>query len=322
MTDRMDDDAADSRRHPDLLAWLSERSADFEHWARATGTPELWDFTPASLEPLEDLLRQTITREEDIDEQRRGTFLQGAVWYLGEVACRSAGVVWRYEPFASVGSPLPPLFAEVRAAGTIDTPCVGPTGEHTDDRLYVMGAIYQLFMEHDEFGDPIEERLSGVVYDCVRYQQLADWLEARAAGFEEWSQETGQAKSWDFTPQSLDALEELVRGRYGSEEDINAERDGLFVQGAVWYLGEVIRRSTQETSWGYDPFLVEADDIPFPLFASGADDELDTPYLTQWHFQEEDLVYPLTHFTLLFWKDSAKYGHDPARLRDAFDDFE
>ncbi|MFJ9410460.1 hypothetical protein [Streptomyces sp. NPDC101393] len=322
MTDRIVDDATDSQNHPELLAWLSERAAGFDEWALGTGTPERWDFTPASLDALEGLVKQAVPGEEDIDELRCGAFLQGAVWYLGEVACRSAGVVWRYEPFGYEGSPLPPLFAEEREAGTIDTPCLGPTGDSTQDRLYVMGSIYQLFWSHDEFGDPIEQGLRGVVYDCVRYQQLADWLRARAAGFEEWSRETGQAESWDFSPESVDVLEEVVRGRYGSEEEIKVERDGLFVQGAVWYLGEVIRRSTQETSWGYDPFLVEADDIPFPLFASGADDELDTPYLTQWHFQEEDLVYPLTHFTLLFWKDSAKYGHDPARLRDAFDDFE
>ncbi|WP_170290736.1 hypothetical protein [Kitasatospora atroaurantiaca] len=118
MTDRTDD-APDPQRHPELLMWLSERSSGFENWAQATGTPERWDFSPASLDVLEDLLRQTLTGEEDIDEQRRGAFIQGAVWYLGEVACRATGVVWKYEPFAFAGEPLPSLFAEVYASGTI-----------------------------------------------------------------------------------------------------------------------------------------------------------------------------------------------------------
>ncbi|TWE21437.1 hypothetical protein FB465_6620 [Kitasatospora atroaurantiaca] len=58
------------------------------------------------------------------------------------------------------------------------------------------------------------------------------------------------------------------------------------------------------------------------MFAPGADDELDTPYLTQLHFQDEDFVYPLNHLTLLFWKDGATYNHEESHLRDAFDDFE
>ncbi|WP_187363776.1 hypothetical protein [Streptomyces piniterrae] len=324
MTDRTDDTPA-PQRHPELLEWLSKRSSAFEHWARATGTPELWDFSPTSLDALEDLLRRTYTSDEEVSEERCGEFVQGAVWYVGEVACRSSGVVWRYEPFACDGEPLPSLFAETYAAGSVDTPCVSPTGDCTEDRLYVMAAIYRLFLTHDEVDNPIDERLCDVPYDCDRYQRLAEWLQARAAGFEEWARETGRAEteSWDFSPESLDTLEELVRGRYGSEEELNEEREGLFVQGAVWYIGEVIRRSTDETSWGYAPFYIEGTgDFSNHMFVPGADDELDTPYLSQPHFQEEDFVYPMNHLTLLFWKESVKYYGQEAHLRDAFDDFE
>ncbi|MGW1373479.1 hypothetical protein ACWD6P_04265 [Streptomyces sp. NPDC002446] len=321
MTDRRDD-TPDPRHHPELLAWLAERSAGFEQWARSTGCPERWDFGPASLDALEELLRRTFRSDQDIEERRRGALLQGAVWYLGEVACRSTGVVWTYEPLACADEPLPPLFGEVHAPGTVDTPCVRPTGDRTDDRLYVMAPIFRLFMAHDEVGNPIDERLRGVVYDCGRFQRLAEWLQARATGFEEWARATGQAESWDFGPASLDALEELVRGRYSGEEELQEERDGLFVQGAVWYVGEVIRRSTPETSWGYDPFAMDAGDTSGRMFTPGADDELDTPYLTQPHFQEEDFVYPLSHLLLLFWKGSARYRREEAHLRDLLDEFE
>ncbi|MEV0090260.1 hypothetical protein [Streptomyces sp. NPDC050738] len=83
--------------------------------------------------------------------------------------------------------------------------------------------------------------------------QLQAWLDERAAGFGAWAEETRAADRWDFTPGSLDLLEELVRSRYGSEADIHAGRMDPFLQGAIWYAGETACR-TKRLVWHYWPF--------------------------------------------------------------------
>ncbi len=159
----MDDDQ-NPQRHPDLVVWLDERAAGFERWAVATGAPERWDFSPASLDELEELVRSRFTGEEETTAARRDTFLQGAAWYVGEVVCRTKGAVWKYEAFAVGGGPLPALFASEQP-GTIDTPYVGPPDEGEEAGVYPMGALHMLFWTVDEVDNPVEPHLRDVLED-------------------------------------------------------------------------------------------------------------------------------------------------------------
>ncbi|MFF5015559.1 hypothetical protein [Streptomyces sp. NPDC001165] len=154
------DDAHDPQRHPELLVWLAERQAAFEHWARTNGGAERWDFGPASLEPLEELVRERFGTLEDVFGVRRGEFVQGAVWYLGETVRRARGLVWKYEPMIlDETAPAPRLFAPVHQNGTVDTPCVSPAGADESAGQYPLNMLSRLLMKHDEIGTPLEYHL-------------------------------------------------------------------------------------------------------------------------------------------------------------------
>ncbi|MFC3577809.1 hypothetical protein ACFOZ0_32030 [Streptomyces yaanensis] len=159
----MTDPGADDREtHPELAAWLAERSAGFTEWARATGEEERWDFGPDSLDALEDLVRRTFAGEDEVTAAKSGSFVQGAVWYIGEVVRRTQGAVWRYEPFAPGGGTPPALFASGKAAVT-DTPqVVRPYGEEQGS-LYPMGALNELYWDEDELDNPMEAHLRDVL---------------------------------------------------------------------------------------------------------------------------------------------------------------
>ncbi|MGW9119563.1 hypothetical protein ACWGRV_23530 [Streptomyces sp. NPDC055663] len=164
MADRTDH-GVDPQTRPDLAAWLTERAQSFGHWAEATRTPGAWDFSPQSLDTLEDLIRSRYDSGAKSLAARRDAFLQGACWYIGEVVCRARGAVWKFEPFAVKGAELPSLFGEADPSGAIDDPCVGVPGEDTDEAIHPMGAVHGLFSTEDELGNLIEQHLSDVLGD-------------------------------------------------------------------------------------------------------------------------------------------------------------
>lgn len=151
--------------HPDLPAWLAERARSFEDWAEATGILGTWDFSPWSLDALEDLIRSRYDSDAETLGARRDAFLQGACWYIGEVVCRTQGAVWTFEPFAVKGAELPSLFGEADPSGVIDDPCVGMPGEDAEEAVYPMGAVHGLFRTEDELGNPVAQHLSDVLGD-------------------------------------------------------------------------------------------------------------------------------------------------------------
>ncbi|MFI1767579.1 hypothetical protein ACH41H_36800 [Streptomyces sp. NPDC020800] len=76
------------------------------------------------------------------------------------------------------------------------------------------------------------------------------WLREQQSRFAEWVRENeGQ---WDFSPQSLDRLEAVVRTRFRREDDFNGHDGEAFLQVAAWYLGEVHNRC-RGTQWQVHP---------------------------------------------------------------------
>lgn len=96
--------------------------------------------------------------------------------------------------------------------------------------------------------------------------RLKEWTAARQTSFEQWASETGGG--WDFTIESVDRLEALIRDRFTSSGDVEAAQGTEFVQGAYWYLGEVFVR-VHGLQWqqrpGNDP-----EDLPFVIQAGGS----------------------------------------------------
>lgn len=149
----------------ELNAWLSERSAAFPDWAKATGDEQRWDFGPDSLDALEDLIRRTFADVDEITAAKSGPFVQGAVWYIGEVIRRTTGAMWQYEPFAPGGGTPPDFFASGKSAVT-DTPAVVRPDAAEGESVYPMGTLNVLYWETDELDNPIDAHLRDVL----------DWL--------------------------------------------------------------------------------------------------------------------------------------------------
>lgn len=92
---------------PWLADWLTTRRERFAEWARACGVPDALDFSAASLDTVERLVRDRAGSVADLRQIRHEEFIQGAVWYLGETACRRGGAHWIYHPPPETGSKNP-----------------------------------------------------------------------------------------------------------------------------------------------------------------------------------------------------------------------
>lgn len=82
---------------PHLDAWLAARAAAFPAWTAAYGPGVRWDFSPATLDALETVLRRVAGSEEELHAPANREFRDGAAWYLGEVLRRGLGGQWRYD---------------------------------------------------------------------------------------------------------------------------------------------------------------------------------------------------------------------------------
>ncbi|MFG2828557.1 hypothetical protein ACGFWI_14040 [Streptomyces sp. NPDC048434] len=164
MSDRIDH-GSDPRQHPELLAWLNERAATFERWSQSTGIVEDLDFSDASLETLEDLVRSRYETHEQVSEARTGEFIQGAVWYIGELLRQRFGMVWGYEPCRPVEGTSPALFTEPGEWVTETPFVVAPAKlpDHDGEAWYPMGSLLSLYVGEDDYGHPVEEHLLDMI---------------------------------------------------------------------------------------------------------------------------------------------------------------
>ncbi|MER6142033.1 hypothetical protein ABT174_18640 [Streptomyces sparsogenes] len=150
-------------RHPELVAWLTERLQAFPHWAHRAGGTDLFDFTPASLGVLDDLIRETFDDADDIDSATRlGDFVQGAVWYVGEMMCRTHGMVWQYTPEPLDDGTFPPLF-DPADTPALDTPSVAFPGAAPSEGFYPLNILRRMLIDEDEIGMPVDDRLVDVL---------------------------------------------------------------------------------------------------------------------------------------------------------------
>ncbi|MFE0381488.1 hypothetical protein ACFW1M_39360 [Streptomyces inhibens] len=83
-------------------------------------------------------------------------------------------------------------------------------------------------------GQPAAERVAGRTAGCVP----------------QWEREPGGG--WDFTVDSLDRLEELIRAWFVSCEEARKAEDSPFLSVAAWYFDEVQNRNAG-TLWQCRP---------------------------------------------------------------------
>lgn len=154
------DETYDPTRHPDLLRWLGERQGAHGRWAEQTSHADVLDFTPASLGVLDGLVRETAHSMEEITARRMTPFVQGAIWYVGEVFCRHQAMAWKYIPDIVSGE-LEPFFGAAGETSALDHPCVG-VPDDPESYLYPLNMLRRILLTEDEVGDPVEETLLSI----------------------------------------------------------------------------------------------------------------------------------------------------------------
>ncbi|MEV0094985.1 hypothetical protein [Streptomyces sp. NPDC050738] len=87
--------------------------------------------------------------------------------------------------------------------------------------------------------------------DWADNHRLNSWLDQRREAFPAWAEEAGGGTIvWDFSPESLDRLEGLVRTRFATYEEMVAAGSAPFLVGAAWYFGEVqVKRCGAAWRW-------------------------------------------------------------------------
>ncbi|WP_327351533.1 hypothetical protein [Streptomyces sp. NBC_01304] len=85
--------------NPRLTAWLDARRASFADWVgQAGGSTADWDFSPASLDRLQAVVREKFATYEEMKATPEDPFLLGASWYFGEVQVVHCGARWTFAP--------------------------------------------------------------------------------------------------------------------------------------------------------------------------------------------------------------------------------
>ncbi|NBE55346.1 hypothetical protein [Streptomyces boluensis] len=292
-----------------------------------------FDFTPESLSGLEEWLLAEYETGGRVKLDFRPA--RWAAYYLGEVLLSVAGGSWgwsRRPAKAAPGrqpvicpdpaldqSPIPLLKllerATARRTGRVFTDEVDRLRAEVAERRRQDPSWSPAVRPH-----PVQQRQLDEV--AAGQAELDVWLAARAEAFDGWARETGRPESWDFTLDSLDALEGLVRSRYAGPEEVSAARTGPFVQGAVWYIGEVMCRNARAAEWRYEARAEAPDDTTLPLFGPGdRSSVLDSPNVSQPSLREGGRLYPLGALNTLFWEHDELDEPMDAHLRDVLDGF-
>ena len=129
-----------------LAAWLAGREADFPRWTAAYAPSGAWDFSRESLGALEEVVRRVVPVAEDVHRPADRDFVDGAVWYCGEVMRHGMGGRWFYSD-ASAGSRYDfPQLDEI-----------GPRDNDSKPDFFLVNAIDQpgyLARRYDDFAGP------------------------------------------------------------------------------------------------------------------------------------------------------------------------
>ncbi|MFC7549405.1 hypothetical protein [Plantactinospora sp. GCM10030261] len=107
---------------PELRRWLAERESGFLRWAARWAPEGRWDFSTSSLDELGELLVRVLGDESGLRDPANRDFVDGAIWYVGEVYRRVGGGQWSWE--AKDGKPPVPLLVNLGGRRRSQAPLV------------------------------------------------------------------------------------------------------------------------------------------------------------------------------------------------------
>lgn len=183
------------------------------------------------------------------------SFVEAAATYVGESLLRLAGGSWGWADDRDGGAPI------VRADPALGLAPAAPVA-------LVMAAAGdggRLAAQYEEWRRAVSARETARPgWHPVKEPTNADapssdsahlrgWLAERRAAFPGWARRYPEVR-WDFSPESLDALETVLRREVRSPEALHDPAARAFRDGAAWYLGEVLRLGLGG-EWCYDDRL-------------------------------------------------------------------
>lgn len=333
---RRGEPASESGAHESLAWWLNWINVLIDMMADTylKGAVPL-DYSEASLRALENVVCQRY--RYPIQLLNEDHFVAGAAAYLGETLMRVGGGAWEWTTEATETS-FDCLIrdsnlllsaarhrwrvmdeVEVDAAGL---PVVVPDPATQLAKLSpvhllldavesggggVMVGVYQRWRRAvDESAaaesgwSPAKERTLADGYSPPRPSPVLDaWLIRQRHNFPVWA--ARYRGDWDYTPETIDRLTELVGRVTPTVEALRDPANREFIEGAMYYLGEMLRRR-YPSRWVYREF--HDDDDPdlasFRIQLNG-----DTGFTSPFY---------LLHLMLL-------EGSDPGRARAFYDDW-
>ncbi|MET9515776.1 hypothetical protein [Streptomyces sp. NPDC002994] len=296
-----------------------------------------FDYTPKSLDTLEARLLEHYESVQGTKE--RTEFVESAMAYLGEVLLGIAGGGWGWNTRPVDDFPGQPV---VWPDAELELSPVAPMLLISYALRVRTGAAFAKEVErlrkavtarqHAVPGwEPVKEHTPRVDPTAALPEDpaLSAWLAERTEALPAWAENAfGAAWRWNFHPDTLDWLEAVVRLRFATVEEFDAARDEPFVQGASWYMGEVIRRNkgavwqyvafdpdaepgapgSRESVWTEVPFLDQPDKR-----VGGAAIPLEC--LRELLLEEEDGKRKYGLCDVLFWFRSSSYAHVGALLQ-------
>jgi hypothetical protein len=300
-----------------------------------------FDFGPGSLAALEaHLLAEYRSARERVALDFRPT--RCATVYLGEVFLGIGGGRWGWDPHKAPGSsagrpvvhpdpalglgPVDPLALAARATrvrtGDVFTVEAAGLREAVAARREREPGWAPVVVPHPEQAG----RRTG-----ADHPELVRWLDRRAAEFAAWADEADAVDEvrpaealehpWDFSPGSLDRLEAVLRDRFSDSGALLAAKSDTFVQGVVWYVGEVVRRTRDGVVWQYQPRTRFDEPLEAAMFHAGDEIYLDTPRVAQPGLRDGGSAHPMATLNVLFWETDELDNPIEPRLADILDDF-
>ncbi|WP_327070541.1 hypothetical protein [Kitasatospora sp. NBC_01302] len=302
--------------------WLESLNPVLERlgWFLPSGFVQ--DFSPGSLDGLEAVLLANVPPGGAPPTD--SGLVDSALGYLGEALLRVGGGHWAWDhdpdspdhdlplvcPDPALGlPPVSPMELLRRARRS------GGSGELRRAHAALAAAVADHQAAHPGWR-PTKRHTPGVdEADPATEAQdpwLTGWLAQRAAAFADWAADCGGSAAWDFSRDSIDALEQLLLGRIATAEAFEAPEQREFVAGAAWYLGEAVRRSAGGVRWQYRPVPPGYPDAR-AYFEATNDAWAGAPYLAQ--YPDGDSADPRSSLHL------AVVRREPGRLRRRFDAF-
>ncbi|GIG66199.1 hypothetical protein [Phytomonospora endophytica] len=224
------------------------------------GTGFIPDYSRDSLSALERHLLRRLDEPGQAALPGNRAFVEGAAAYLGEALMRVAGGAWTW-PDADLGGP-PGGLPVATADPAVGLAPVSPVRLLQEAATARDAARFTTV--HDLWSRAVEEHRRAVPsWRPVKEQTevddpdpgaapLARWLAARASAADAWARAYAPDEDWDFSPDSLSRLQELVRRKTPTKESLKDPANHDFREGAAWYLGEVLRRGVGGR-WNHNP---------------------------------------------------------------------